>query len=173
MSLNIFLPSSQFVFAPICFNIGRIYISQNIIRFVKTVIAHNWLYNVIIYSICAIFIFENNGMLCIIFKLNFFHCDFYNVHLIFFLNNAVQIIILKNSRKWNILCITFKIFSYTVVYVFEQVFAHTWPSKSSLIVLLWTNIFQHFVLYRLKFFSKYLIKIQIVESPLNEIVHSL
>lgn len=173
MTLNIFLPSSQFVFAPICFNIGRIYISQNIIRFVKTVIAHNWLYNVIIYSICAIFIFENNGMLCIIFKLNFFSLWLLQRSSYFFLKQCRSNHYFKNSRKWNILCITFKIFSYTVVYVFEQVFAYTLPSKCSLIVLLWTNIFQHFVLYRLKNFSKYLIKIQIVESPLNEIVHSL
>lgn len=162
MSLNILLPSSQFVFAPICFNIGRIYISQNIDLSKPLLLTTDytmWLYIVYVQSL-----FLKIMGCCVLFSnLIFFHCDFYNVHLIFFLNNAVQIIILKNSRKWNILCITFKIFSYTVVYVFEQVFAYTWPSKSSLIVLLWTNIFQHFVLYRLTFFSRYLIKIQIVE----------
>lgn len=172
MSLNIFLPSSQFVFAPICFNIGPIYISQNIDLSKPLLLTTDytmWLYIIYVQSS-----FYKIMGFCVLFS----NWIFFSLWLLqrssyFFLNNAVQIIILKNSRKCNILCITFKIFSYTVVYVFEQVFAYTLPSKSSLIVLLWTNIFQHFVLYRLTFFSRYLIKIQTVESPLNEIVHSL
>lgn len=146
MSLNIFLPSSQSIFAPICFNIGRIYISQNIDLskpLLLTIDYTMWLYIVYVQSL-----FLKIMGCCVLFSnLIFFSLWLLQRSSYFFLKQCRSHHYFKNSRKWNILCITFKIFSYTVVYVFEQVFAYTLPSKSSLIVLLWTNIFQHFVLY--------------------------